>query len=125
MKINDVPIYGLILKTVNATLKIGMDHYYNKKNLLLILRDHDVIPIYDDGESAIRGSFDTLLDFFVKLEYLLSIKIIKKGEIEYFKYYIDKAADEPPVIEYINKYKFLLRGKLHDNLYYEESSSAK
>jgi hypothetical protein len=125
MKINDVPIFGLILKIVNGTLQIGMDGYYHKSNLLVILRDHNAIPINDDGEIAIRASFDALLDFFVKLEYLLSIKVIKKGEIEYFKYYIDKTADEPPVIEYINKYEFLLRGKLHDNLYYEKSSSAK
>jgi len=67
--------------------------YYNKYDLAIILRMNSE-GINDLGEVAIRHSFDALLDFFCKLEYLLNINLVNAEEIEYFKYYVDIAAGE-------------------------------
>ena len=45
--------------------------YYHKSNFGLILRDHKESDIDDSGEVIIRESFDSLLEFFGKLGYLL------------------------------------------------------
>ncbi len=37
-------------------------------------------------------------------------------EIDYFRYYIDEAADNPVVVNYIKEYKFPLYGKLNPKL---------
>lgn len=57
-----------------------------------VLRAH-----YEDGsepinevEQRVRESFDELLDFFTKLEYYLSLKLISKQELYYFEYYVDR-----------------------------------
>jgi hypothetical protein len=92
------------------------DDYYNIENLEIILRYHKPKGIIDPGEVAIRRSFDALLDFFCKLEYLRKIKLIKAEEIEYFNYYIKKAADEPSVISYVRNYNFPLYGILDNRL---------
>jgi hypothetical protein len=62
--INGIIIEGLVVRE-EQPLVIGMDHYYQRVNLGVILRNHEVVPIMDDGEIAIRKSFDALLDFFV------------------------------------------------------------
>jgi hypothetical protein len=80
------------------------DEFYRKQYLSIILRDHKEKEIKDAGEFAIRESFDALLDFFLKLEYLLETEIIKQKEIIYFKYYLDKISDEKAVIKYIDAY---------------------
>jgi hypothetical protein len=90
--------------------------YYHKDNLQIILRSPDVRPITDPGEDEIRRSFDSLLDFFCKLEYLLGIKLIKHEELYYFRYHIRKAADQPSVIKYMNQYQFPLYGELDRRL---------
>jgi hypothetical protein len=57
--------------------------YYGKRNLEFILRvpkDNDKIS--DPGEHDIRNSFDSLLDFFGKLGYLMHIKIITEKEMD-------------------------------------------
>ena len=66
--------------------------YYHISELETILRNHTTRSITDHGEAAIRESFDALLDFFAKLEYLFNIGLIKKQEISYFRYYINKCA---------------------------------
>ena len=72
--------------------------------------------IIDYGEAAIRESFDALLDSFAKLEYLSNIGLIKKQEICYFRYYINKAAKVKWVVDHLNYYEFQLYGKLHPKL---------
>lgn len=64
--------------------------YYSKYDLAIILRA-DPNGIDDLGEVAIRRSFDALLDFFCKLDYLLNINLVKVEEIEYFSYYVKLA----------------------------------
>jgi hypothetical protein len=88
---------------------------WNKDDLELVLRDHRIEPI-GSAEAEIRESFDSLLDFFCKLDYLLEIKQITKQEILYFRYYIDKVKTELAVLNYIKIYKFPLHGYLDEIL---------
>lgn len=78
----------------------------------LIFRDHKSSPIYDDGEVKIRDSFDSLLDFFGKLGYLLEVGLLKDNEIQYFKYYIELTIKSKNVGLYLNTYNFQLYHKL-------------
>ena len=55
-----------------------------------VLRDHKVKgnEVKDVSEHRVRESFDELLDFFTKLDYYLSLKLISKKELGLFEYYI-------------------------------------
>jgi hypothetical protein len=86
--------------------------YYNRNDLAIILRDSKpTFGIDDLGEVAIRHSFDALLDFFCKLEYLLNINLVRVEEIEYFRYYLDIAAGEASIVKYVKYGKFPLEFK--------------
>ena len=94
-----------------------MHGYYSLKNLHRILKNHKREDgIKDLGERDIRKSFDALLDFFCKLEYLKDLKLIEDKEITYFDYYINIVAENDAIKNYINYYKFPLYGKLHPSL---------
>src|SRR5262249_8381706 len=90
--------------------------HYNIGHLDDILRDHKVRSITDPGEITIRKSFDELLDFFAKLEYLFSIDLLTAHQLEYFRYYINKASNEDAVVNYVKTYSFPLHGKLDNRL---------
>jgi hypothetical protein len=79
------------------------DDFYRRQYLSIILRKKE---INDAGEFDIRESFDALLDFFYKLEYLYETDIIRSKEIIYFKYYLDKISREPAVMKYNAIYNF-------------------
>jgi len=68
--------------------KIGLS-----RHLKIVLRDHKDSPEQTEGispvEQVVRESFDQLLDFFTKLDYYLSLKLISKKELSYFEYYIN------------------------------------
>jgi hypothetical protein len=67
--------------------------YYNKCNLNNFLRNHldkNVEEITDPRERAIRKSFDAMIYFGFKLQYLYNIGILKKKELYYFQYDFDK-----------------------------------
>lgn len=81
---------------------------YNKYNLSTILRDHEPDAITDPGEADIRHSFDVLLDFLWKLEFLRDIELINDKEIAYFKYYIKRVYKEEAIMRYIKIYEFPL-----------------
>lgn len=66
-------------------------HISNLQSIMRLLNDDN--PIIDEGEHTIRNSFDALLDFFSRLSYLSKIGLIKKNELSYFSYYIDKILD--------------------------------
>jgi hypothetical protein len=57
-----------------------------------LLRDHSERSVTGQGEQRARQSFDDILDFFTKLEYYLSLKLISKDELYYFDYYIRRCA---------------------------------
>lgn len=93
-----------------------IEEYENPMDLSDILRNHEDRDVTASDEIAIRMSFDSLLDFFVKLEYLLSLNLIKKTEMEYFDYYIKKTVENAAVVRYMKTYKFPLKGKLNPSL---------
>lgn len=92
-----------------------------------IFRIHDDVTesITDEGEIEIRRSFDALLDFFGKLGYLLDIGLLKGKEIEYFRYYIEKAKDSESVGLYLSNYDFKLYHDLLAKLKYEQKGYVK
>ena len=101
------------------------EEYYRKHHLDEILRFHKVpddddkdrenLCSFDDGESEIRHSFDTLLAFFSKLEYLRKIQLIREEDLSYFRYYINTAADNKDVRAYVKDYDFQLGdGLVHE-----------
>lgn len=90
--------------------------YYNEQTLKTLLRYHSPDDEFDFEAKKIRKSFDALLNFFCKLDYLRSIDLVKEKEIDYFRFYIDKAARNPAVLCYIRQYRFPLYGKLHYKL---------
>jgi YVTN family beta-propeller protein len=89
---------------------------YLKNKLDVILRDHNKRRINTIGEEKIREAFDHFLDFLVKLEYLVNIELVSMEQISYFKYFIDIAAENKGVKNYVRIYKFPLFGKLHLSL---------
>ncbi|MGE4119373.1 MAG: hypothetical protein AB7F29_16005 [Candidatus Nitrosocosmicus sp.] len=110
-------IMGIIAKEVDKSIILYMYNYYHQINLDLILRSHKNLPIFDEGEMAIRASFDNLLNFFVELEYLhTTLKMIEKKELCYFEYYYQKSADNTAIRKYLTTYEFNLKGKLTDDL---------
>ncbi len=92
-----------------------------------IFRKHGIPndPIRDAGEFEIRNSFDALLDFFGKLGYLLEVKLVKKKELEYFRYYIEKAIDSDSIGLYLSNYEFKLYHYLLAKLKYEQKGYVK
>jgi hypothetical protein len=82
--------------------------HYDQLNLNHILRDHYPQPITDPKEKAIRQSFDALLDYFCRIEYMYKTRIITEQELNYFRYYILKIKDNKAVMEYLKRYKFPL-----------------
>ena len=47
----------------------------------------------------------------MQTEYLLNINLVNVEEIEYFKYYVDIAAGEAPIVKYVERNKFPLHFK--------------
>jgi hypothetical protein len=90
--------------------------WYNYDTLGSILRDHKIMDIYAEGEMKVRSSFDAFLDFSSKLEYLKSIGLMSENELNYFRYFIDKAASSTAVIYYVRIYNFPLYGELDTRL---------
>ena len=86
--------------------------------MLASLADHTKPhpPWNEPADGKIRFSFDKLLDFFSKLEYLLSIGLLTDKEIDYFRYYIDKAGRNEAVVNYVIAYNFPLHRRLHPKL---------
>ncbi|MGI0082157.1 MAG: hypothetical protein ACREAF_00565 [Nitrosopumilaceae archaeon] len=98
--------------------------WYEISNLE-IFRHHEKKTIDDAGEQKIRESFDALLDFFGKVGYLLDVGLIKKKEIEYFRYYLDKTIDSEGVGLYVSNYEFPLYLNLLDKLNYKQKGYVK
>jgi hypothetical protein len=82
--------------------------HYDKFDLNHILRDHYPQPVTDPKERAIRQSFDVLLDYFCRIEYMYKKNIIAEEELNYFRYYILKIKDNKPVMDYLKRYNFPL-----------------
>jgi hypothetical protein len=91
---------------------------YHISMISTILRDHNKNPIVNQLEDEIRNSFDAMLDFFGKLGYLLKLRLIERGELVYFQYYLEKminnnskaedGSDDNAFIYYSRIYEFRL-----------------
>lgn len=73
-----------------------------------LLRSHSDESVTGYGEHRARQSFDDMLDFFTKLEYYLSLKLISKQELSYFKYYFERCAykADGAVLDYAENYGY-------------------
>jgi YVTN family beta-propeller protein len=99
--------------------------FYDEDRLSDTLRDHRKNQEgWSNGDGEIRYSFDRFLDFLSTLEYLVAIGLINKEEkkksdddlLYPFRYFIDKAAKNKAVVNYVKIYNFPLYGRLHPNL---------
>jgi hypothetical protein len=91
------------------------DGNYSKKNLDVILEPKNQF-LQNKTVSDIRNSINNLLNFVVKLEYLLTVKILSEDEIIYFKPYINKIRDNEILKNYIKSQSIPLRGNIDINL---------
>jgi len=73
-----------------------------------LLRDHGDKSVTNESEQRARQSFDDLLDFFVKLDYYLSLRLITRDELMYFYYYFQRCAfkSEGAVMQYASTYGY-------------------
>ena len=89
-------------------------------DLPYLLRDRHGEPAHllTDPNKRVREAFDAFINFLIKLEYLVSVGILDKDEhgIDYFSYFIDLAAKQNDVLNYIEWYRFPLRGILDTRL---------
>jgi hypothetical protein len=83
-----------------------------------LLRNHATKSVTGYGEQQARQSFDDLLDFFTKLDYYLSLKLITKQELFYFIYYLKRCAfkAEGAVMFYASVYGYPALFRLIDIL---------
>lgn len=90
--------------------------YYHADKLSTILRDHrkkgDVTNL---REILVRASFDAIVKFYAKLEYLKDIHLLKEDEVEYFRYYYDKLQHNEAVKNYVGDYGLSLKFTLFEN----------
>jgi hypothetical protein len=91
---------------------------YGTDNLGNILRYHEEEgqkDVTDYREIIVRASFDALIKFYARLEYLKDIGIFKEKELSYFRYYYDKLLAKRAVCDYIVKYELALKGSLFEH----------
>ncbi len=78
------------------------------KKALRYHKDPTKDKVTDEREIAVRASFDALIKFFRKLEYLHSIDLLKEKELKYFYYYYYLVAKNKDVQNYISAYGLAL-----------------
>ncbi|NOJ27041.1 MAG: hypothetical protein DA330_03405 [Nitrososphaera sp.] len=89
---------------------------------LVVEKEKGILKLYTPGnitdakEQEIRDSFSVLLDFFGKLGYLMNRGLVKREELQYFEYYINKAKDDAAVQKFADYYNFDLYKDLLRNL---------
>jgi len=101
-----------ILKSLYNMSKNDFE-FYSKSNLKQFLRYHEdpeAWPVTSIKERTVRRSFDSMIYFFFKLEYLYRIGLLKKKELYYFKYYMYLAFHkyDTGLWEYVDKYNLPL-----------------
>jgi hypothetical protein len=83
-------------------------HRYSIEQLGQILKNDKEKSFNDPGELDIRDSFDNFIVFLGKIGYSLKVGAIKRHEILFFKYYIDKAKNNDAVERYSKTNEFPL-----------------
>jgi hypothetical protein len=69
---------------------------------------NEILPSTNISKQRVRQSFDNLLDFFGKIEYYISLKLMTKYEANYFLYYIQRCYKNEAVMNYAKNYGFVL-----------------
>ena len=117
---NATPSFAMIFPVTIITQESGKSYgnTWTINELDLVLRDH---RNKEEGsikppEDEIRKSFDSLLHFYCKLDYLIKMKQLTPKEKFIFQYYIDLVKIQPVVLEYIKIYNFPLCGNLDPSL---------
>jgi hypothetical protein len=90
--------------------------FYNRSNLKKFLRYHraeGAEPVTSLEEKAVRRSFDSMIFFFFKLQYLYRTGLLKDKELYYFKFYMtaafkDKDYGDYGLWNYIKNYQLPL-----------------
>src|SRR4029079_18374159 len=107
----NIPPSGTKSEILKDLFNISQDNlkFYNRSNLQKFLRYHmdlDAEPVTDMKERAVRRSFDSMIYFFFKLQYLHRIGLLDKKELYYFKYYMKLAFQDHDngLWNYIEKY---------------------
>jgi hypothetical protein len=110
-------IKNTVIQDVNeGKTKADWKVKYARKNLWQFLRLHEKEgDVIDYREIVVRASFDALIKFYTKLEYLVDIGLLNKDEIRYFQYYYDKMLKELAVCKYIDKYGLSMKGSLFNH----------
>ena len=85
-------------------------------DLYITLRDHSRIWIYSREEDKVRISFDAFLDFLARLEYLMTIDLLDREDLRLFDYFVEKAAENIGVRNFVRIYKLPLYGRLDGRL---------
>ena len=91
--------------------KITFEYYLNsneKLDLKHVLRDHSQEVVTEEKERAIIQSFDELLDYFSKIQYMYEAGIITDRELNYFRYLVLRIKDNEAIMEYLKRYNFTL-----------------
>jgi hypothetical protein len=94
----------------------------SKEDLPLVLRDNrwvDTSPV----EDKVVRSFDALLYFFAKLEYVVKLGLLKRSDLTLFKYEIDRVADDEAICNFVNVNKLSFDGELNDKLKMKEDNA--
>ena len=89
-----------------------------KTDVKTLLGDHKQMPIIGYGRHKARQSFDDLLDFFTKMQHYLDLNLVKKKELNYFIYYLDRCARKADgaVMQFASIYRYTEVSRLMMNL---------
>lgn len=111
----NIPPSGTNNQILKNLFNISQDdfEYYKRSNLRKFLRYHRdpmAEPVTNIKERTVRRSFDSMIYFFFKLQYLHRIGLLDKKELYYFKYYMNLAFQENDtgLWEYIDRYHLQL-----------------
>lgn len=85
-------------------------------NLSHVLRFHRPDGVIDKVEQEVRASFDKLLDFFSKLQYLRKLNLISTKDLYYFEYYLKKIFNNEAVMKYAEMYGYLMVKELKKDI---------
>jgi hypothetical protein len=99
--------YGYVRNT-KYNWKQHDPRYYSADKLGEILKNDNEKTFDDPGELEIRDSFDFFIVFLGKIGYSLKVGALKRHEILFFNYYIDKATKNNAVEQYTTTNEFPL-----------------
>lgn len=98
----------------NARYRIGSVIYDSNKLSDILITDISKINVMHDSQKEIKLSFDNLLSFIVKLEYLYNVKILDSQDILFFKDIIKKIHSHNVILNYIQAKGIGITEKLNE-----------